>query len=107
MACSSRPSVSTKNVPLFTFDLLACVIPMRIDMGAALLCAFDTLCVDDCCRWTGLARRFLPAFDIESMVDAPQRAIPLPAVEVVVHRAARRQVLRDCAPLAAGAQEVH
>jgi hypothetical protein len=36
-----------------------------------------------------------------------QRAVPAPQTEIAVHGAARRQVLRDVAPLAAGAQHVH
>ena len=36
-----------------------------------------------------------------------QRAVPAPQAEIAVHRAARWQVLRDVAPLAAGAQHIH
>src|ERR1700686_2308511 len=35
-----------------------------------------------------------------------QRAVPTPQVEIVVDRAFRRQVLRQCAPLAPGRQGV-
>src|SRR5947209_6346815 len=40
-------------------------------------------------------------------MDLLQRAVPAPQAEIAVHRAARRQVLRDVAPLAAGAQHIH
>ena len=40
------------------------------------------------------------------MVDARQRVIPLPAAEIPVQCAARRQVLGDRPPLAAGAEDV-
>ena len=40
-------------------------------------------------------------------MDAPQRAISLPQVEIIMQRAARRQVLRDRPPLAAGAEDGH
>ncbi len=40
-------------------------------------------------------------------MDAIERAVVGPAAEIVVHRAARRQILRQRSPLAAGAQEVH
>jgi len=39
-------------------------------------------------------------------MDAPQRAVPVPALEVFVQRAAWRQVTGDRAPLAAGAENV-
>lgn len=41
------------------------------------------------------------------MVDAIERAVVIPAPQVVVHRAARRQVLRQGSPLTAGAEDVH
>jgi len=40
-------------------------------------------------------------------VEAIERAVPTPAIEVIVECRARRQVLRDGAPLAAGAEDVH
>jgi hypothetical protein len=40
-------------------------------------------------------------------VNAPERAVVVPSVEVVVQGAARRQVLGDRGPLAARAQDVH
>ena len=40
-------------------------------------------------------------------MNAIQHAVALPPNEVVVHRAARRKILRKVAPLAAGAQDIH
>ena len=40
-------------------------------------------------------------------MDALERAVPTPKVEVIVEGRARRQILRDGAPLAAGAENVH
>jgi hypothetical protein len=40
-------------------------------------------------------------------MDAPQRAVVVPAAEIVVHCAARRQVLWQRGPLAARAQDIH
>jgi hypothetical protein len=37
------------------------------------------------------------------MVDALQRAVPVPQLQIVVHRALRRQVFWQSLPLAAGA----
>ena len=96
-----------QDMPLLAFDLLASVIAMRIDVGAALFGAFNALGVDDRCGRTGLTRGSLAAFDVEGVVDAVQRSIPAPAIEVVVYCAARGQVLGDRAPLATGAEDVH
>src|SRR5271169_2559280 len=41
------------------------------------------------------------------MMDAIQRAVAIPPGKIVMQRAARRKVLWDIAPLAAGAQDVH
>ena len=44
---------------------------------------------------------------IKRVMDAIERAVPTPQIEIVVQRAARRQVLRDRPPLTAGAQNIH
>ena len=41
------------------------------------------------------------------MVQAIERAVLVPALKVAVHRAARRQVLRNGIPLATGAEYIH
>ena len=43
---------------------------------------------------------------IERVMDPPERAVPFPAQDVAMQRAARRQVLRDRTPLAAGAENI-
>jgi hypothetical protein len=40
-------------------------------------------------------------------MDAIERAVPTPQVEIIVHRRARRQILRNGPLLASGAQDVH
>ena len=40
-------------------------------------------------------------------MDAIERALPTPQIEIIVKRRTRRQVLRDGAPLAASAEDVH
>ena len=40
-------------------------------------------------------------------MDAVQRAVIVPTVEIVVDRAARRQVLRQRRPLTARAEDIH
>src|SRR5580658_7033689 len=93
-----------QNVPLLALDLLARIISMRIDVGTAFFRALDALRIDNCHGRTGFPRGLFSTFDVERVVDALQRPVPAPAVEVVMHCAARRQVLRDCTPLTAGAE---
>ena len=40
-------------------------------------------------------------------MDAIERAVPAPQIEIIVQRRARRQVRRNRAPLTAGAQNIH
>jgi hypothetical protein len=76
-------------------------------MQAPLFRALHALAVDDRGRRVGLAPGLLPAQHVERVVDAIERPVLVPASQVVIHRAARRQVLRQRGPLAAGAQDVH
>jgi hypothetical protein len=64
------------------------------------------LAVDN--RGTGarLASFALAGGDIERMMEALQRAVPIPQREVVMRRALRRQVLRHSLPLTAGREHV-
>src|ERR1700693_286174 len=96
-----------QDVPLLAFDLLARVVSVRIDVGTALFRALDALGIDYLRGRTGLPRGCLPECDVERMVDALQRSIPAPAIEVVILRAACRHILGDGAPLTAGAEDVH
>src|SRR5271166_5722492 len=64
-----------QDVPLLAFDLLASVIAMRIDVGAALFGAFDALGIDDRCGRTGLTRGSLAAFDAEGIVLRAARSL--------------------------------
>ena len=50
--------------------------------------------------------RLVPALHIERVVDASQRAVPIPQVQVLPDRAARRQVLRKRLPLTARPKHV-
>ena len=76
-------------------------------MRAPLFRALDALAVDDRGGRACFARGGFPALDGERLVDALERAVPTPKVEVIVEGRARRQILRDGAPLAAGAENVH
>src|SRR5262249_35076930 len=56
---------------------------------------------------TGLTLGLFAAFHIERVMHLLQRAVPALPAEIAVHRATRRQILRDVAPLTAGAQDIH
>ena len=63
--------------------------------------------VDDAGGGAGLSFGLLTAFGIEHVMNVLQRAVVAPQTKVVVHRTARRQILRDVAPLASGTQDIH
>ncbi len=100
-----RPIVSTRMWRLRPLTFL----PRRNPKDRAkppFLRSFGALAVDD-----GRCRARLSAFrlarlDIERVMDALQRSVPVPQVEIVVNRALRRQILGQRLPLAAGPQHV-
>ena len=53
------------------------------------------------------AGRQLTRDRVERVVDGIERAVPIPAIEVIVKRRTRRHVLRDGAPLAASVEDIH
>src|SRR5271169_7126780 len=75
--------------------------------GAPFFRALDALAVDDRGGRACFARRGFPALQVERLADALERSAPTPKIEVIVERRARWQVLRDGAPLAVGAEDVH
>ena len=67
---------------------------------------FGALTVDDRGSWAGFPALALAGGDIECVVDALQRSVPIPQHEVRMRRAFRRQVLRQRLPLATGREHV-
>ena len=106
MPCSSKPCVSTRTGRFLPLISLPASKPW-LSMRAPFFSAFHTLTVDDAGRGAGFARGFLAALEVERMMDAIQRAVPVPQAEVIMHGASGRQILGQRAPLAAGAQNVH
>ncbi len=82
MACSSKPSVSTRIWRFF-------------------------LAIDDGGGRAGFSFALLPTRHIKRVMDAIQRAVVAPQVEIVEKCAARRQIFRDRTPLASRAQNIH
>ena len=64
------------------------------------------LTVDDCRARACLAARLLAHRDVKRIVDALQRAVPIPQLEIMVHRALRWKIFGQRLPLAAGPQQV-
>src|SRR5271166_3802441 len=69
--------------------------------------ALDALTVDHTGGRAGSSARRLPTLHIQCVMDALERSVVVPARQVIVHRALRRQVLGQIAPLAARAQYIH
>jgi len=67
---------------------------------------FGALAVDDGRSRAGLVTFLVAYRQVEGMMDALQRAVPVPQSEILMGRALRRQVLRQRRPLAAGRQHV-
>jgi len=70
------------------------------------LSRFGALTVDDRGGWAGLPTLTLACGNIERMVDALQRAVPIPQHEVRMRCALRRQILGQRLPLATRREHV-
>ena len=106
MACSNRPSVSTRICRFLPLISLPASKPCG-SMRPPFFGALDALTIDDASGGASFSFRLLAAFDVERVMNAIEHAVAVPPNEVVVDRAARRKILRKVAPLAAGAQDVH
>src|SRR5215475_57602 len=76
-------------------------------MRAPFFGALHALAIDDRGGGGGLAFRLFAACDVERVMNAIQHTIALPPDKIAVHRAVRRKVLRQIAPLATGTQDIH
>jgi hypothetical protein len=70
------------------------------------LSRFGALTVDDRGGWAGFTALALARSDVERVVDALQRSVPIPQHEVRMRRALRRQVLGQRLPLATRREHV-
>jgi hypothetical protein len=70
------------------------------------LSRFGALTVDDRGGWAGFTALALARGDVERVVDALQRSVPIPQHEVRMRRALRRQVLGQRLPLATRREHV-
>ena len=91
-----------KKMPFLPLISLPAIEAMRID-AVPLFRRFYALTVDDGGGGTGLAFRPFAALNVERVMNAIEHAVALPPDEVVVHRATRRKILLNIAPLTTGA----
>jgi hypothetical protein len=106
MACSNRPSVSTRICRFLPSISLPASNPCE-SMRAPFFGAFHALTIDDAGGGAGVSFCLLAAFHVECVMNAIQHAVALPPNEVVMDCAARWKILRKVASLAASAQDVH
>ena len=66
----------------------------------------DALAVDNGRGRAGLSVRLLAHGDIERVMHALERSVPIPQIEILEHGGARREVLRQRPPLATGAEKI-
>src|SRR5712692_10702251 len=102
---SNRPSVSTRIWRLRPLIFLPASKPCGSSQ-APFLRPLGALAVDDRDGRTGLPSRTLAHRHVEHVMHTLQRAIPCPQIEIVPHRALRRQVFGERLPLAAGPQHI-
>src|SRR5258707_7824812 len=90
------------DVTLAAFDLLGHVNPTR----TAAFRGFRALAVDDASRWDRFTPDGLACQPDEAAVDAMPSPVVAPAIEVALHGRARRKVLGQRPPLAAGRENI-
>src|SRR5438876_986171 len=95
-----RPSVSTKMWRLRPMTFLPASNPAD-QARSPFLSTLGALAVNDRSRRAQLASFPLAGLDIECVMDALQRPVPIPQHEIGMRGALRRQILRQCLPLAA------
>ena len=90
-----------EDMALLAVDFLARVIAGGINFSP-FFSAFNALAVyNRSCR-AGVALLPFAAGDVKRLMDTHERAVPIPQVKIIVDCGARRQLLRDRPPLAAG-----
>ena len=90
------------HVALAPLDPLGGIKPTR----AAAFRGLDALAVDDAGRGNGVASQRQTGAPHQREIDPPPDALIAPEIEVVLNGRARRKVLRQRAPLAAGRQDI-
>src|SRR5438128_8320696 len=106
MACSSKPSVSTRIWRFF--PLTFCPRHSHADRcKPPFFSALHALAIDDGGGRAGFSFALLSTRHIKRVMDAIQRAVVAPQVEIVEKCAAWRQIFRDRTPLASRAQNIH
>ncbi|OYR17221.1 hypothetical protein CEV32_4042 [Brucella rhizosphaerae] len=102
-----KPYRINEDMTLLVFDLFLSIIPERVDTTPPFSAPL-TLWLSMTAA-VGLASRPMasPTFQVEFLVNASKRAIPIPEIEIAKQRATGRQIFRYGAPLATCRQDVH
>src|SRR5215475_14590026 len=96
-----KPERVDKDVALAPGDLLTLHQTPAGQAQSPFLSTLGTLAIDDRSRRANLASFALAGLNIERVMDALQRAVPIPQHEIRMRGALRRQILRQGLPLAA------
>src|SRR3954451_8132574 len=98
-SCATKPGHISchrhEKVTLLALDPFTRIIARRVDRGPPFFSALHALAVNDRDRRACVPRGLLAALHVERVMNAIERAVPAPELEVVVHRRARRQVFGD------------
>ncbi len=67
----------------------------------------NTLAVDDASRRARFTIHGFATLHVKRVMNAIQRAVPVPKVKIIKQRALRRQIFGNITPLASRAQHIH
>src|SRR5215475_1041448 len=101
-----KPERVDKDVALAPGDLLTLHQTPAGQAQSPFLSTLGTLAIDDRSRRANLASFALAGLNIERVMDALQRAVPIPQHEIRMRGALRRQILRQGLPLAASREHI-
>src|SRR5215475_3891916 len=101
-----KPERVDKDVALAPGDLLTLHQTPAGRARSPFLSTLGALAIDDRSRRANLASVALAGLDIERVMDALQRAVPIPQHEIRMRGALRRQILRQRLPLAARREHI-
>src|SRR5208283_4753078 len=101
-----QPLGVDENMTLLALDVFSSVEAVRINRGPAFFSALHALAVDDGGGRAGVAAGLRATLLVEPVMDTIQCAVQAPVAEITIHRAARRKILRQIAPLASRTQQV-
>ena len=82
-----QPLRVDKNMPFLTFDQLARVKAVRINLRPPFSALLTRLAINDARRGAGFTFEVRAAFEVQHVMDAIQRTVIPPVAEITIHRA--------------------